>query len=749
MKKQGIAEIMEHVLLPLAAYLLAGGMVLELCDFSIDKIYFAVWGVMAALILGIKEYFANRITVVVMGLYTVLLTIWLSVFGGEKGKLHAAMIVAGLCGVILFRLIFREKLIRVIYGCAVLVLLIGMELSDISFSKWIIALAIILFLNSVSEALSFFYLGKTRSFLAIYIMIAAITMLTPAPDEAYDWKFVTVAVDSLRNFIERTIYEINYYVSNLGSDGVFHYGYTGYQDSSISLFASLEDQDKLQFYVRGDRTKRNLYLRGTVCDSYTDGVWVTNAEEETMSYQTDTLMTLYSIFSNVQEKSELDRFMEVREQEIVVQNISTQSLFFPLKLMDTTTHTDIHTVGDNLRMTGRSVSGDKYTYRFLDLDYASPELTEILRSGNEIRYNEETYELIFTKMKEYYGIELEKIPFDEFLDAVSEGEKKITGQYADPGASVSERVRLLAEDITRGCHDDYGKCRALEAYLYQYSYNKSVRMPKDADILEWFLFDSREGYCIHYATALVSMLRCEGIPARLAEGFLVDYKNSEPVSGFPVSDRNAHAWAEAYIEGFGWIRLEPTVVNAAAADSVWYQENDTEDNAEDSGTKFHGDTREETEETANDGGTEAEGENSHTAPDRGPENIFPLVVRVIPGLAVSIILIIIVQLIYRRTVIRKSNNPDVLLRHFLMIMGNKYSPQRMDETVREYFGRIYRENEISDNERGKLAAILKISEEYWYGTGNIGEEDIRMIREICGYFRGSDPGHRTASIGRR
>lgn len=739
---------MEHVLLPLAAYLFVGGMVLELCDFSIDKIYFAVWGIMAALILGIKEYFANKITIVVMALYTVLLVIWLSVLGGEKGRLHAAMMVTGLCGVILFRVIFREKLIRAIYGCAVLVLLVGMELSDISFSKWIIALAIILFLNSVSEALSFFYSGKARSFLAIYIMVAAITMLTPAPDEAYDWRFVTAAVDSLRNFIEHTIYEINYYVSNLGSDGVFHYGYTGYQDSSISLFVSLEDQNKLQFYVRGNRTRRNLYLRGTVCDSYADGVWAANTEEETMSYQTDTLMTLYSIFSNVQEKSELDRFMEVKEQEIVVQNISTHSLFFPLKLLDTT-KTDIHTAGDNLRMTERSASGDEYTYRFLDFDYANPELMEILRSGNEIEYNEETYELIYTKMKKYYGIELEKMPFDEFLEAVSGGEKRIADRYTDPGASVSERVRLLAEDIIRGCDNDYEKCRALEEYLYQYSYNKSVRMPKDADILDWFFFEGREGYCIHYATALVSMLRCEGIPARLAEGFLVDYKNSEPVSGFPVSDKNAHAWAEAYIEGFGWIRLEPTVVNVAAADSVWYQENDTEDNAEDNGTEFHGDIREETEETANDSETEAEGENSQTAPESGPENILPLVIRIIPGLAVSIMLIVIVQLIYRRIAIRKSNNPDVLLRHFLMILGNKYSPQRTDETVREYFERIYREDRISDKEKGKLAAILKISEEYWYSTESIGGEDIRMIKEICEDFRGSDFGHRTASIGRR
>lgn len=746
MNKHRITDTIEQVVLPLVVYLFAWGMVSELCHFSIDIIYFAAWGIMAAMILGVRDYFDNKVTNIVMALYTVLLIIWLLMLGKENGKLHAVMIVIGLCGIMLFRIILREKLIKLLCGYAVMLLLIGLEIADISFSKWIIALAVILFLNSVSVTLSFFTCKKVQSFLVIYIIVAAITLFTPAPDEAYDWSFVRNTVDAVQNFVRHTVYEINYYVKNVGSDGTFHYGSTGYQDSSISLFMSLEDQDKLQFYVRGNRTKRNLYLRGTVCDSYTGNMWVTESEEETMSYQADTLMTLYAVFNKVQSKSELAKFMEVKEQEIVVQSIRTQSLFFPVKLLDTTA-ADIITVGDNLRTDEKSFSGDTYSYRFLDFDYANPELTEILRSGTEIEYNEETYELIYTKMKKYYGIELERMPFDKFLEETAAGKEKICEQYIDPGEAVSERVRLLADDITKDCDNDFEKCKALEEYLYQYSYNKTIRMPKDANILDWFLFESRQGYCIHYATALVSMLRCEGIPARMAEGFLIDYKNSEPVNGFLVSDKDAHAWVEAYIEGFGWIRLEPTVVNVGVADSVWYDEKEAEDNSD---KKFSenlwGDT--ETDEEA-ESDEEAAGESIQTIYEGKAENIWLLMLRIILGLAVSIVLILIVQFIYRRIFIRKSNNPDVLLRHFLYIVGNKYSPQRTDETVREYFERVSAQEKVSEKEKQKLSTVLRISEEYWYNTGNISKEDITEIKRISEDFRTADFGRGTANISRR
>jgi hypothetical protein len=77
------------------------------------------------------------------------------------------------------------------------------------------------------------------------------------------------------------------------------------------------------------------------------------------------------------------------------------------------------------------------------------------------------------------------------------------------------------------------------------------------DGIDEFLFDSRQGFCEHYAGALTFMLRSAGIPARVVVG----YQGAEP-NRFDdyliVYQYNAHAWVEAWFEGEGWQQLDPT-----------------------------------------------------------------------------------------------------------------------------------------------------------------------------------------------
>lgn len=90
------------------------------------------------------------------------------------------------------------------------------------------------------------------------------------------------------------------------------------------------------------------------------------------------------------------------------------------------------------------------------------------------------------------------------------------------------------------------------------SYNSSIDpLPAETDNTEYFLFESREGYCIHFATAAVMLFRTLGIPARYAEGYLV--QNEQGENGWiSVPDESGHAWAEVYAPGFGWIPVETT-----------------------------------------------------------------------------------------------------------------------------------------------------------------------------------------------
>ncbi len=79
--------------------------------------------------------------------------------------------------------------------------------------------------------------------------------------------------------------------------------------------------------------------------------------------------------------------------------------------------------------------------------------------------------------------------------------------------------------------------------------------------IETFLFDTRVGFCGHYATAFVYLMRVAGIPARVVGGYQGGEYNE--AGGFiEVRQANAHAWAEVWLSGKGWVRYDPTTAIA-------------------------------------------------------------------------------------------------------------------------------------------------------------------------------------------
>ncbi|CAN5895482.1 protein-glutamine gamma-glutamyltransferase TgpA [soil metagenome] len=79
--------------------------------------------------------------------------------------------------------------------------------------------------------------------------------------------------------------------------------------------------------------------------------------------------------------------------------------------------------------------------------------------------------------------------------------------------------------------------------------------------IDEFLFSSRAGFCEHYASAFVVLMRAMGIPARVVTGYQGGAINS--VDGYiEVRQSDAHAWSEIWLAGRGWIRIDPTAAVA-------------------------------------------------------------------------------------------------------------------------------------------------------------------------------------------
>jgi transglutaminase-like putative cysteine protease len=134
----------------------------------------------------------------------------------------------------------------------------------------------------------------------------------------------------------------------------------------------------------------------------------------------------------------------------------------------------------------------------------------------------------------------------------------IVETYLQIPPEVPERVHELALTLTGQAETPFEKAKAIETYLRQFEYTLDIPAPpEDRDLVDYFLFDLQKGYCDYYASAMVMLARAAGLPARLAVGYSTgSYDYTRQV--FVVSEANAHAWPEIYLEPVGWVPFEPT-----------------------------------------------------------------------------------------------------------------------------------------------------------------------------------------------
>lgn len=104
--------------------------------------------------------------------------------------------------------------------------------------------------------------------------------------------------------------------------------------------------------------------------------------------------------------------------------------------------------------------------------------------------------------------------------------------------------------------------RALSLFRSEpFVYTLQPPLLPQSDRMDAFLFDTRRGFCEHYASAFVIMMRAAGVPARVVAGYQGGEVN--PVNGTVIVHQfDAHAWAEVWLAGQGWVRVDPTAAVA-------------------------------------------------------------------------------------------------------------------------------------------------------------------------------------------
>jgi len=124
----------------------------------------------------------------------------------------------------------------------------------------------------------------------------------------------------------------------------------------------------------------------------------------------------------------------------------------------------------------------------------------------------------------------------------------------------NERIRARARELTAGLDTDMDRARAIFDFVISHMDYNSKSPHRNQGALAGFTYG--EGVCEEYASLFVAMSRAVGVPARIVNGFSRDDKRGNRlVSGNDgtLSLRGLrHQWAEFYVEGSGWIPVEPT-----------------------------------------------------------------------------------------------------------------------------------------------------------------------------------------------
>jgi transglutaminase-like putative cysteine protease/uncharacterized membrane protein YhaH (DUF805 family) len=149
-------------------------------------------------------------------------------------------------------------------------------------------------------------------------------------------------------------------------------------------------------------------------------------------------------------------------------------------------------------------------------------------------------------------------------------------RYLKLPRDLSPDIRQVAEQVTETQTTGYDRALALQDWLrdpdeftYSQTLDSSVTDGNGEQAILGFL-QSRQGFCVQFASTMAVMARTLGIPARVAVGFATGDQDAD--GDYIVGLHDAHAWPELYFQGVGWVAFEPTPGGPAAAPPSWAKE---------------------------------------------------------------------------------------------------------------------------------------------------------------------------------
>ncbi|HEX3622515.1 MAG TPA: DUF3488 and transglutaminase-like domain-containing protein [Acidimicrobiales bacterium] len=181
-------------------------------------------------------------------------------------------------------------------------------------------------------------------------------------------------------------------------------------------------------------------------------------------------------------------------------------------------------------------------------------------SGN-VRFDPDSASLATDKATSdglHYSVEssLPRLTAAELGAVTTPAPPDIDARYLALPANLPRQIRDTAVRVAGSATTPYLQAKALQDWFRSnFTYNINVPAGHDGSAMVQFL-NSKQGYCEQFAGTYAAMARMLGLPARVAVGFTSGTKGADGL--YHVTGKEAHAWPEVYLSGYGWVAFEPT-----------------------------------------------------------------------------------------------------------------------------------------------------------------------------------------------
>lgn len=391
----------------------------------------------------------------------------------------------------------------------------------------------------------------------VLLVVFGILLLLPTSKEPMKWSLVRSVIGNIGDMNTKLYAQIQSWFNQESAE--FGIQFSGYSEGG-KVGGDVKNSLKLALELAPNESlDQGIYITGNTKGKYTGHEWKnedTNDIGDYKEYELD-LWELYTFMSHCKQSKFAKHTLQITYSDIY-----TSTLFYPLKLceLELANQSIRYKVnGSNLRFLKLEGEGTYYKVRYYPIDYGDNDIQTTIRAITDGTYTK-TADIDYIRSYVENNLQEDATCIPEQLEQLLEDRaKQIKIDYMQLPEELPERVSELAKSLTKGLTNPYDQLKAIEQFLNGYTYTETPgNPPKDQDIVDYFLFDSKQGYCTYFASAMTVMARCIGIPARYVQGFSVSLDHKMTGGTISVSNGDAHAWTEAYLEGVGWIPLEPT-----------------------------------------------------------------------------------------------------------------------------------------------------------------------------------------------